>query len=324
MAKKDKPGLVRALEFVALAQRDTGAPYQTHVSLNRNTATAFDGVLAAGHLIDEDLSACPHTFTLLAALRKATGVLSVAQLDSGRLSVKAGKFRAFVPCMPGSVMQSVAPDPYVGIADNRLRAALAVLSPFIAENSPRVIMASALLRSETAVATNGHVLLEYWHGIAVPQAMILPKVFINALCKIDKNIAGFGCSDTSFTVYFEDSSWLRTQLYKDRWPDTDAIMAKPHNITPLPADFFVGLNQVFDFIEDNRLRVSPGCVRSHKETTVGAIYEVSGVNAQVTLNAKDWKLLETLVNSVDLVGTDGISFFYGENLRGAMTQIKEE
>lgn len=325
MAKKEKPSLVRALEFVALAQRDTGAPYQTHVHLGRNCAVAFDGVLAAGHTIDEDITACPHTFTLLAALRRATGVLSVAQLDAGRLSVKAGKFKAFVACMPSAVLQSVGPDPMLGVADNRLRAALAALAPFIAENSPRVVMASAYLRAGTAVATNGHVLLEYWHGIDMPpQGFIVPKLFINALCKIDKNITGFGFSDTSLTVYFEDSSWLRTQLYKDRWPDTDAVMARPHRANPLPTGFFEGLNNVFDFIEDNRVRIAPGAIRSHKDANVGASYEVSGVDATVTLNAKDWKLLDGLISSVDLAGADGISYFYGENLRGAMTQFKED
>src|SRR5690349_12164751 len=123
-AKKEISSLLRALDFVAVAQKDKGAPYQTHVALTRNTAIAFDGVLAAGHIIEEDLTASPHTLTLVNALNKAEGVLSVTQLDSGRLSVKAGKFKALVPCLPDATLPGIGPDPRVGVIDNRIRTGL--------------------------------------------------------------------------------------------------------------------------------------------------------------------------------------------------------
>ena len=66
MAKKQTktiPSIVKALDFIALAQKDKGAPYQTTVRLGQNQAVATDGVLSAGHSIDEDIVACPHTLT---------------------------------------------------------------------------------------------------------------------------------------------------------------------------------------------------------------------------------------------------------------------
>lgn len=321
--RKEIPSLVRALDFIAFAQKDKGAPYQTHVALGGKMAVAHDGVLSAGHSIDEDLVACPHTVTLLAALKKCAGVLSVAQLDSGKLSVKSGKFKAFVPCLPNATLPGIGPDPKVGVIDNRIRDGLAVLSPLVVENSQRVITASVLLRSRSMVATNGNVLLEYWHGIDLPPGLIIPKVFINALLKITKPLVAFGFSQSTFTVYFDDDSWLKTQLYNDKWPDCDAILNKPNNPVELPKGLFDAINIVAGFVEDNRIRLCEGRVNTHAHEGVGASYEVAGLQANVSFNVKHILLLEGRIKTIDFVGEKGISYFYGDNLRGAITQIKD-
>lgn len=322
--KKEPMKLLQALDFIALAQRDKGAPYQTHVGLVNGTAVATDGVLSAGVLIEESINAVPHTHTLVAALKKCDGPLQIAQLDSGRLSVKAGKFRALVPCLPGSQLPGVEPDPYAGVLDNRIRVGLEILSPFVVENSQRVVMASVLLRAYSMVATNGHVLLEYAHGIDLPPGLIVPKLFINALTRVKKNIVGFGFSNVSFTVFFEDNSWLKTQLYKEKWPDTDAIMQRPHSPVALPENFFEALHAVVGFSADNRVRFRPGKIQSHADADTGAQYEVEGITAKVTLNAKHLALLDGLAVSMDIAGNSGASYFHGENLRGAVSQFKED
>lgn len=322
--KQEPLKLLQALDFVALAQRDKGAPYQTHVALINNTAVATDGVLSAGVIIDESIEAVPHTAMLVAALKKCEGVLQVTQLDSGRLSVKAGKFRALIPCVPGAEIPGIAPDPYAGTLNNRIREGFEILSPFVVENSQRVVMASVLLRANSMVATNGHVLLEYWHGIDLPPGMIIPKLFINAVLRVKKNIAGFGFSPTSFTIYFEDNSWLKTQLYKEKYPDTDRIMSRPNSPVALPENFFTAVTAVASFSADNRVRIRPGKVMSHATETEGASYECDGVTATVTLNAKHLLLLSGLIKNMDIAGTEGASYFYGENLRGAVSHFREE
>jgi hypothetical protein len=321
--KKLESSLLKALSFIALAQKDKGAPYQTHVMLQNNTAIAFDGILAAGHIIDEDLQACPHTLTLVSALKKAPGALSITKPNQGQLCIRAGKFMANVPCMPDAVLPGIYPDPPVGMLDNRLRTGLTLLSPFITENSLRVIMASAMVRSGTMIATNGVVLVEYWHGIDLPPKLLLPKVFINALSKITKNLTQFGFSDTSFTVYFEDNSWLKTQLYTEKWPDIDSIMAKPHRPHDIPKDFFEGINTIADFAQEGRIYLRNGIVKTHEQDNIGANYAVSDLVANITLNLKHLTLLEELIKTIDFVGHNGVSYFYGENIRGALAQIKD-
>lgn len=321
--KQEPLKILQALDFVALAQRDKGAPHQTHVILHNHTAIATDGVLSAGVIIDESIEAVPHTATFVAALKKCEGVLQLTQLDSGRLSVKARKFRALVPCLDTWPV-AVQPDPWAGVLNDNIRTGFGVLAPFVVENSQRVVMASVLLRANTMVATNGHVLLEYWHGIDLPPGLIIPKLFINAVLRTKKTIVGFGFSATSFTIYFEDNSWLKTQLYKEKYPDTDSIMARPHTPAPLPEHFFEAVTAVVSFSADNRVRIRPGKVQSHATEAEGATYECEGIYANITLNAKHLSMLEGLVASIDLAGNSGASYFYGENLRGAVSQFKEE
>lgn len=321
--KKEVPSLIRALDFIAFAQKDKGAPYQTHVALGGKMAVAHDGVLSAGHRIDEDLVASPHTVTLLAALKRCAGVLSVAQLDNEKLSVKSGRFKAFVPCLPNSTLPGIAPDPKAGVIDNRIREGLAILSPLVVENSQRVITASVMLRSRSMIATNGNVMLEYWHGIDLPPGLLIPKVFINALLKITKPIVSFGFSQSTFTVYFDDDSWLKTQLYNDKWPDCDTILNKPNNPVEVPVGLFDAINVVSGFADDNRIRLRTGRVQTHADESTGASYEVAGLTANVMFNIKHLLLLEGRIKTIDFVGNKNVSYFYGDNLRGAITQMTE-
>lgn len=320
--KSSAPRLVAALEFVSLAQRDKGAPYQTHVLLKDNMAVAYDGVLAAGHLIDEDINACPHTLTLAAALKKCKGALSVTQINNGKLSVRSGRFRAQINCSSDAVITATAPDPACGVIDNKLRDGLLAVSPLIVEASQRVVTASALLRSGSVLGTNGHMIFEYWHGIDLPDNLIIPKLFINALAKIKKNLVSFGFSETSLTVYFDDKSWLKTQLYNDVWADCDSILNKRFQPKPIPSGFFEGLDTVEPFVEDGRVFLRPGGIQTSQDDTVGASFEIPELNTDVVFNAKQLKLLDIGIKLIDFDGVDGISYFVGDNMRGVIAQSK--
>jgi len=320
---KAESSLTKALEFVALAQKDKGAPYQTHVVLDSHMAVGYDGILAAGHPIDEELQACPHTFTLLAALKRCEGVLSVTQLPTARLSVRAGKFRAFVRCADVGLIPRIAPDPQVGVLSNVLKDGLRAITPIIVENSPRVVMAAALLQANTVSATNNQIILEYWHGFDLPPNLIIPKLFINALLKIDYDIVGFGFSSTTFTLHFSNGSWLKTQLYVDKWPDVARVFNDPCAPIALPEGFFHALNQVMPFVEDNRVRLRDGQICTHADAQLGGQHDVPGLIATATYNAKHLALLEPLIQTVDFTNKNGVTYFFGDRLRGAMTVSRE-
>jgi hypothetical protein len=251
-------------------------------------------------------------------------VLSVAQLDAARLSVKAGRFRAVVACAPDAVLANVAPDPQHGEATNALRDALTILAPFVTENGTHVATSSVLLRAGgTAAATTGFLLIEVWHGVALPCDLVVPKVFVAALCATKKDILCYGYSATSFTVYFTDKSWVKTQLWDSRWPDVDRLLNSVTAPKPLPDGFFVGLSSVLPFIVDNRVRLVGDRIQSHIDEGIGASYTLDTLNGRGVYNAKFIKMLDGVAKSVDFSSNNTITYFYGDGIRGAISKIQE-
>lgn len=313
---------IAALKFIAIAQRDIGTPFQVHSVLFNKWAVAFDGVLALGHPIEEDLSACPHTLRLIDALAKCGEALSVAQLDTGRLSVKSGGFRAFVPCASFDVMTEVRPDPPIAVIDDRLKLAFEAVAGLASDNAQHVVTASILLRSGSAVATDRSLAIEYWHGIDLPPGLVLPKAAVAAVCKIGKPLAKFGFSNTTVTFWFEDGSWLRTQLYSEPWPDIDRVLNVPSKPWPVPPDLAKALEAVAPFSEDGIVRFDTNILRSHDADGMGASYEVTGLPKGPKFNAKRLKIALQHTTNIDFGASNGIAYFFGDNVRGALTGVR--
>jgi hypothetical protein len=192
----------------------------------------------------------------------------------------------------------------------------------VVENSQRVVLASALLRSGSVASTTGHFALEAWHGFDMPD-MVVPKLFLNAVAAVNKKPVGFGFSPTSFTLHYEDGAWLRTQLYSDKWPDIDRVLNHPYNAVPVPEEFFPAIETIKEFSSDDRVRIRPGRVQSHQSSEIGATLEVEGLDGNLTLPIKHMKYLSKIVKYIDIVGNNGITLLYGDGVRGAISQFKE-
>src|SRR4051812_42053534 len=96
---KKSSQLLAALQFCSCVSEKLGAPYETHIALRNNWAIAFNGIVAAGCPIIEDVHTNPHNLLLIEALSKCDDNYSLTQLDSNRLAVKSGKFKAVIPCL---------------------------------------------------------------------------------------------------------------------------------------------------------------------------------------------------------------------------------
>jgi hypothetical protein len=320
--KKETPQILKAVEFVSVAQRDKGTPYQVHLTIKDKYAVAYDGVLFAGHPVDFELSACPHTFTLLQALKRCNGAMAMTQTAQDRLVIKAGKFKAAVPCLDIDDIPPMRPDPQVGVVTPELLTAFAVVAPLISETSQRVVTASALLKSGSITGTNGTLIVEYWHGIDMPPDLVLPKLFLSAAIKAKKEVVGFGFSATTFTLHYADGSWLKTQLYIDKWPDCSALFARPYTLSPIPNGLYTGVDAIAAFATDNVVHFTDGAVRTHIVGETGASYNVPKLQADFKVNAKNIGFMSAMnVDQLDFVGCKNASYFTGKSLRGLLMHI---
>lgn len=312
--------LVSALKFISMAQSKSGQIYQTHCVLNEHWAKAFDGTLTAAHKIVEDLSACPQTFKLLAALSKASNSLSITQLDAGRLSVLSGKFKAIVECVPVSSLPDMTPDAPIASIDDRLKTAFEIADRLPVDNAHELLSSAVILQSGSLLATNGYIAVQYWHGLDLPPSLVIPKAAASAILKSGKPLAAFGFGERSITFYFNDESWIKTIRFVEEvadMPSIEEILDTASNPWPLPVGFFEAVEAVAPFSENDLLYFGGGFVSSHCHNEKGAVHELTGV-PNCVFNHKFLTAFKGLIKSIDFAVMDRMGIFYGDNLRGAI------
>lgn len=317
--------LIDALAFVGIAQSDIGAVEQTHCRFGYKALTAFDGVLAAGIPVETELLCCPHTGRLQKALERCDGVFSLAENANGSLTVSSGKFKAHIPLVRPDELMFVNPDEPIAPITDEVKTALLIASELAKEGAQRVIEASVLLRYGSAIGTNGHVVIEAWHGCDLP-TVVLPKSFITALKKVNKPLAQFGFGNSSVTFWFEDGSWLRSQLYNEPWPKTlDEVLACPVPLTPLPEGFYDAVETVSPFTDDNYIRFVAGAVQTHSTADAGATVDLKGAPDGFNANKAYLKLAQPYAAVVAFAKARGdipAMYFAGGNVRGVIAGVR--
>lgn len=318
---KQKPNdskLLVSLKNMSNVLKAEGHIYETHVLLANNWATAHNGVIGVGEPISEDLYACPNAFMLRDALSKCGEGFSITQLDY-KLSIKSGKFKALVPCIPPENLPCSFPDASIAQIDNRLRDAIAVVSP-ITENENSVVTASILIYNGSVTATDRKLILQAWHGISLP-TLALPKAIIGPLVKNTKTLNGFGFSNSSCTVHYDDKSWLKSQFFAEQWPNVDDILNKKTNLWDLPEGFYEAVKALEPFSEDGNVYFDNNVMRSHPSEDKGASYEVYGLPRGPIHNIKQLKIVEPYMKKVDFLvphHNSKMMFFQSDKVRGAI------
>lgn len=187
-----------------------------------------------------------------------------------------------------------------------------------------VLTHSVLMNGASVIATNRVMLVEYWHGLDLPPNVPLPKEFITALVKCKKNLTGFGYSNCSATFYFEDGSWLRTQLYSDEWPDVSRILNREANLWTIDPNFFKALDAIAPFSEDGNAYSDLNLLKSHADEGAGASYECSGIPKGFVYPIKQLQIMKPYAKRVDWManGLHNSSYclvFEGDKMRGVIS-----
>lgn len=316
---KPENTLLTALQFVAAAQKANGAIEQTHCRMFGGWVTASNSILSAGHALTEDIQACPHTYTIVDALTQAPGAVSVTILDETRLSVRSADFQAVVPLIDATALPPVMPDAAVALCDDRLRAALSIAGGLVVDGAEKIVNASVQVRGSSVLASNGTVILEAWHGISLPPLMIVPKTFITALQKNKKVISRCGGCDHSFTLWFEDNNWLKTQLYpaNTELPNLTKFLDVPTTPIPVAKGMFDVVRRLEPFAADGMISFTAEGARVISGTTY-AIDHCADLPVGVSFSIKALLSIAEYAKTIHFNATPGITLFFGDNVRGAI------
>lgn len=323
--KKANPAssLIAALKFISPAQKKAGQTSVQFCSISNKWVAASDGILTIACPIDEDLSACPNTLLFIEALSKATDELSITQLSLNTLVVSSGAFRALVPCVGFEEVPITAPDEKCAVIDDKIKDAFSSVAGILTEGSPIATYAAVLLQANSAVATNGAAILEYWHGIDLPPGMMIPKASALAILKAPKNLIGFGFSQSSATFYYEDGSFIKTQLFGERYPNyQNVITCENVNPVPVQAEFFDALRAIEAFSPNGHVFFENGAMLSAMRQEEASSYQVEGLTGEMGFAVKLLLSVEHAFKSVHFDVEDNKAFFFGDNVRGAVMGVE--
>lgn len=327
--------LLDALKFLSLVTKTTGAPFETHVLLSNKCAIASNGIISAGIQIEENLTCCPQNKLIIEALSKCKNEFKISQINENRIIVQNDKFKATIPCIPIDSINNVIPDGNNFIINDNFKLALEKIEILAEEGAQKVHLASVLMYNKSVIATNGSIIFEYWHGIDLPTNLTLPKSFVKTLINCKKKLVGFGSSQSSATFWFDDNSWLKTQIFAEKWPDVSGVLNKECDPKPIVGNFWEAFEAVAPFSEGDVFfkeivissngnvdrNIKQGLC-SHNTEGLGAQYELPGLPTNLTFSIKNLSLLKGLVKSIDWCTKEGHLMFFGDNIRGIIAGRK--
>lgn len=331
MAKKPKQddseqikSLTTALDFISQAQKKEGLPNQTHCKIADGWAIAYDGLLTIGHKVNEDLGACPNTLKLNAALKRCKDKFSITQLDEYKLTVKSGRFKASIDCLGLDSIAVTPPDPQCAVVSAALTDAMRAVVDCLVDSpaSGRAFTGAALLQANSMVGTNGYLMVEYWHGIDLPPGILLPKKAIQAILKVKSELVGFGFSEGSVTFYFKDESFIKTQVYDERYPNYAAIFTDGLSYSEVSPDFYEAVNTVAQFSNNNLCYFIDGGLSSHNRVDEGAFLEGLNLPDSYAFNIGYLNAVKPFFEKVNF--SNNKANFVGGSVRGVIMGINLE
>lgn len=303
-SKKEKSALLSAFQFVAQAAKAEGEPFETHICLANHSASFSNRILSLSAPIAEDITACPRVHPFIKALERVGPNFSLTVVP-GSVVIAGGGLRFTVPAM--EALGQPVPDPSQAAVTDSLALGFRTILP--ASNGRLPIIE---IRPDTMLATNGQILLEYYHGLNLP-TVNLPAEF----CALDFAPVGIALGEHSLTLWDEAGRWIRTALPVMKLPEkARGLFDHPHKAVQVPTGLWEGLKAIADFSEDGFIRFRENTLQTHEIKEKGASVTIPGLVQGPSYAVVNLQIVQKIATSIDLSGDR--CFFYGENVRGLM------
>lgn len=301
--------------------KKSGTVQETHINIRDGFATACIGELTIGCPFEFNVNGVVRHHDLLEA-KKVAGLEFACTANGEQLVIVAGEVRMVIGADYSHVWASPQPDRPIAPATDQLRTALSAVAPF-ATDTDRPQVFGVLCQAWTAVATNGHALLEAYHGIDMPPNLRLPVSFIKKLEKIKRPITQFGFSNCSFTVWFSDGSYIRTAMYSGQYAEYHRVFDNvgEFELVDLPDEFYKTLKSIQAFAKDGVVYFKDGQIYTAKQAESASSFKHEAIPNGFGFNIKYLLMIAAHAPTVKFMNTcDKIQFECG-NARGCVMGI---
>lgn len=316
--------MLKELKFVmgAVAKKDF-LPALTHFRIENGRVRGFNGKLALCSPIPFDINCTPKADALIKAIQHCDDTVVLTMTPAGRLSVRSGKFKAFIDCVDAETPHVEPTGAEFQFDGEALLKAVKTISPFISDDASRPWSNGVLLRGQSAYATNNVTLVEYWIGSEFPFECCIPSDAVKELLRINEAPTHGQFDNHSLTLHFSDGRWVRTQLLSTEWPDLARIFNVPSNPVPIEDAIFAALAKVKPFADKiGRVYFRDGALHTHTGENEGATVELPGLQITGSYQIEKLSLLEGVAQKVDWSLYPKPAMFFGERVRGAIVGMR--
>ena len=316
--------MLKELKFVqgAVAKKDL-LPALTHFRIENGHVRSFNGTLALSSPINLDIDCTPKAEPFVKAIQNCKETVTMSMTPAGRLSIKSGKFKAFIECVEEETPHVTPEGEEFDIDGDALLAALKKITPFIGDDASRPWSNGVLLKGQSAYATNNVSLIEYWIGSTFPLVVNVPKAAIREMIRIDEAPERAQVKDNSISFHYSDGRWIRTALLDIQWPDLQKILDVPADAVTIDERIYEGLDTIKPFVDKlERVYIHDGVMSTTLTEGEGASFEVPDFPYEGVYQLKILNLLKGTANSIDFSSYPKPCIFYGERLRGAIIGMR--
>lgn len=313
----------------AVARKDL-EPALCHLTIRGGRATAFGGRLAMSSPIACDLDVRPHARSLVKAVQACDNeAITLAMTAGGRLTVRAGKFRAHVDCLPQDApVYEIAPaGEYFDVTDDFLDS-ITTLAPFMSVDASRQWAQGLKIGHHSTYATNNIILAQRWHGAQFPAEVIIPADAVNELIRVKEKPLGVQFNDSSMTFFFANKRWLCTSLLsgdQGGWGNVDRVFdanTDASALEPVPQGFYAALDTLKPFLNDRGLIYMLGDrLATAPEDGEGAALDCPVAQGPI-FHAAQLRSLEKVATKVNFAMYPKPCYFVGEKLRGVILGLR--
>ncbi len=293
-----------------------------HLTIKDGRAVAFDGLLSMSTPIDIKLTIRPHAKTFMHAIKACSddAPISLHVTPAGRLSVRCGKFRAFVKCIDESATALPEPEGAEVPLPPGFLASLKALQPVMGTDASRPWAMGLLIGKNSAYATNNVILAESWHGAGLPCDAVLPADCVNELLRIGDAPVKAMVTPNSMAFIYESGRWLRTTLINNDWPaEFGRILDIARAENDVPADFFDALTTLKNFGDlQNRVFVFADRVSTSPVDGDGASVDMASDADGACFQLEMLVKLSTIAKKISFAPYPKPCPFQGAGLRGVI------
>lgn len=320
--------LLKTLRFVrgSVAKKDL-LPALTSFRIEGGRVQGFNGSVAISVPINFDIDCTPKAVPLVNAIDKCTADgISFTMTPSGKLSVKSGKFRAYIECIEGPTAHVTPTGETLPIDGTKLLQALTTLEPLMGSDASKPWSNGIRLDGCSAYATCNVIAAQYWLGAPFPLPTTIPRQAVKELLRIGEPPMSIQVGSNGVTFHYETGMWVWAATLVDPWPDFDKVIGiNAPAMRDLPEDFFEALESVKPFVDKyGRVILEPGIVRTTKEgDECGAVCANDWVQNVGHFSVDMLLRLQKVAKRIDLSCYPGACPWQGDNVRGAIIGLHQ-